>query len=534
MTAITHRDAGVAVPRGGSRPVALAILCTLLFLTFLDNTIVSVGLGSVQSDLHAGVLALQWVVGAYALTFASAMLAFGMVGDEFGRKKIMLAGAGVFCAGSILCALAPNAGVLIAGRAVMGLGAAASEPGTLSMLRHLYRDERARNRAIGVWAAVSGLALAVGPVLGGALVGIWNWRAIFWFNLVFGAVTLVAAAIVLPENADPEAHRVDIAGALLGGSALAALIFGVMTGESTGFTAPAVLALFCVSAVAGCAFLWREHRAAHPLLDLRFLRVARFTTANAVAFCSYFATFAIFFFTALYLDEVVGYSGFQIALCFLPMAVLMIASSVLAGNRLSPAGLRWSISGGCLCFATGLLLTSAALSPHPPFALLVGALALTGAGIGWTVVPITSSVLGAVPPERSGMAASAANTSREIGAVTGVSVLGALVNAQLRADLVSRLIRLGIPARFQSIVVNAIETGGVPPSSATAPSGGPGNAAIVKQVIDAAYQAFGTGLHAALYLAAALVIGAGILTAVTLRSPARPDRPDDTVPGPDQ
>jgi hypothetical protein len=132
------------------------------------------------------------------------------------------------------------------------------------------------------------------------------------------------------------------------------------------------------------------------------------------------------------------------------------------------------------------------------------------------------------------MAASATNTSREIGAVTGVSVLGALVNAQLRADLVSRLIRLGIPARFQSIVVNAIETGGVPPSSATAPSGGPGNAAIVKQVIDAAYQAFGTGLHAALYLAAALVIGAGILTAVTLRSPARPDRPDDTVPGPDQ
>ena len=146
MTVVRHRGIGVAVPRGGGRPVALAVLCTLLFLTFLDNTIVSVGLGSVQADLHAGVLALQWIVGAYALTFASAMLAFGMVGDEFGRKKVMLAGAGVFCAGSVLCALAPDAGVLIAGRAVMGLGAAASEPGTLSMLRHLYRDERARNR----------------------------------------------------------------------------------------------------------------------------------------------------------------------------------------------------------------------------------------------------------------------------------------------------------------------------------------------------------------------------------------------------
>ena len=364
MTMIRQYGTGAAVPRGGGRPVALAVLCTLLFLTFLDNTVVSVGLGSVQADLHAGVLALQWVVGAYALTFASAMLGFGMVGDEFGRKKVMLAGAGVFCAGSVICALAPDAGVLIAGRAVMGLGAAASEPGTLSMLRHLYRDERTRNRAIGVWAAVSGLALAVGPVLGGALVGLWNWRAIFWFNLAFGAAALVAAAVVLPENADPEAHRVDVAGAMLGAAALAALIFGVMTGESTGFTAPAVLALFCGSAVAGCAFLWREYRAAHPLLDLRFLRVAQFTTANMVAFCSYFATFAIFFFTALYLDEVVGYSGFRIALAFLPMTVLMITSSVLAGIWLGSAGLRWSISAGCFTFAAGLLLTNAALSPQ--------------------------------------------------------------------------------------------------------------------------------------------------------------------------
>jgi len=519
---VTRRSAAdVAAPQGGS-PVALAVLCTLLFLTFLDNTIVSVGLGSVQSGLHAGVVALQWVVGAYALTFASAMLAFGMVGDEFGRKKIMLAGAGVFCGGSVLCALAPSAGMLIAGRAVMGLGAAASEPGTLSMLRHLYRQEHARNRAIGVWAGVSGLALAVGPVLGGALVGIWDWRAIFWFNLVFGLATLVAAGIVLPENADPDAHRVDIVGAILGAAALAALIFAVMTGETAGFTAPPVLALFCCSAVAGAAFLWQEHRAAHPLLDLRFLRIARFTTANVVAFCSYFATFAIFFFTALYLAEVVGYSGFGIALAFLPMTVLMITSSLLAGNWTSPARLRWSISGGCLVFAIGLLLTNAALSPHPAYLLLAGALALTGVGIGATVVPITSSVLDAVPPERSGMAASSANTSREVGAVTGVAVLGALVNAQLHSDLISKLNHLGIPASFQSIVVNAIETGGVPPSSSTASAGGAGNAALVQQVIHAAYDAFEAGLHVALYLSAGLVIGAGILAVITLsRSPAR-------------
>ena len=200
-----------AVPHG-RQPLALAVLMIVLFLTFLDNTVVSVALGSVQSDLHAGVTALQWVVSAYALTFAVAMLAFGMVGDEFGRKRVMLAGAAVFCAGSVLCAMAPNAPVLIAGRAVMGLGAAASEPGTLSMLRHLYPDERLRDRAVGIWTAVCGLALALGPAIGGELTGIWDWRAIFWFNLAFGAAALGLGTLVLPESADPDARRVDIAG----------------------------------------------------------------------------------------------------------------------------------------------------------------------------------------------------------------------------------------------------------------------------------------------------------------------------------
>ena len=208
-------------PRGG-QGLALATLCTLLFLTFLDNTVVSVALGDIQTSLQANVTDLQWVVGAYALTFASIMLACGMIGDELGRKKVMLAGAGVFCAGSVLCALAPNVQTLIAGRAVMGLGAAASEPGTLSMLRHLYPDAKARSRAIGVWAATSGFALAAGPVVGGVLVGVWNWRGIFWFNLAFGLAALIVAAIILPESADPTAARVDTAGTLLGAGTLAA------------------------------------------------------------------------------------------------------------------------------------------------------------------------------------------------------------------------------------------------------------------------------------------------------------------------
>ena len=402
---------------------------------------------------------MQWVVGAYALTFASIMLACGMIGDELGRKKVMLAGAGVFCAGSVLCALAPNVQTLIAGRAVMGLGAAASEPGTLSMLRHLYPDARARSRAIGVWAATSGFALAAGPVVGGVLTGVWNWRGIFWFNLAFGLAALIVAAIILPESADPTAARVDTAGTLLGAGALATFVFAIINSESAGFGSADVIILLCASAVLLAAFTWRERRAPNPLLDLRFLRVPQFTTANIVAFCTYFSTFAIFFFTALYLVEVAGASGYRLAAVFAPMTVLMIVSSVLAG--------RWT-------------------------------------------------VLAAVPPERSGMAASAANTSREIGAVTGVAVLGSLVISQLRSSLTAQLHHLGIPAQFQALVINALETGQIPKNTTAYAGFGQ----IVQEVISAAYTAFHNGLHAALYLSAGLALAAGLLALITL--PSRP------------
>ena len=345
-TVAGYRHAGQDAGRWGGQGLALAALCTLLFLTFLDNTVVSVALGAVQARLHAGVTDLQWVVGAYALTFASIMLACGMIGDELGRKKVLLTGAGVFCAGSVLCALAPDVQVLIAGRAVMGLGAAASEPGTLSMLRHLFPDERARSRAIGVWAATSGLALAAGPVVGGILVGLWSWRGIFWFNLAFGLAALVVAAVILPESADPAAARVDTAGTLLGAGALAAFVFAIIDSESAGFGSAEVISLLCVSAVLLAAFIWRERRAEYPLLDLRFLRVPQFTTSNIVALCTYFSTFAIFFFTALYLTEVAGASGYRLAAVFLPMTVLMIASSLLAGRWTVRAGPRWSITIG--------------------------------------------------------------------------------------------------------------------------------------------------------------------------------------------
>jgi EmrB/QacA subfamily drug resistance transporter len=469
-----------------------------------------------QTDLQASVAELQWVIGAYALTFASIMLACGMIGDELGRKKVMLTGAGVFCAGSVLCALAPNAQTLIAGRAIMGMGAAASEPGTLSVLRHIYTDNRARARAVGVWAAVSGLALAMGPVIGGAIIGAWNWRGIFWFNLFFGLAALLVAAVVVPESSDHRQLRVDTLGTVLGAGALATLVFAVIDAETSSFARPLVVGLLCAAFVLAVAFVLWERRNPNPLLDVKLFRSVWFTVPNVVAFCTYFATFAIFFFTALYLDEVVMASGYRIALVFAPMTVLMIISSLLAGYLTSQVGPRWLIVAGCAAFAAGLLLANPLITPHPDYLLLGLALALAGIGIGITVVPVTSTVLNAVVPERSGMAASATNTSREIGAVTGVAVLGSLVNSQLRASLAGQMTHLGIPAAFQSLVANALETGQIPKN--TAQYAGYGK--LVQEVIGAAYTAFHNGLHAALYLSAGLTLAAGLLALITLRSRA--------------
>ena len=200
---------GLGSSRRGAR-FALAAVCGVLFLTFLDNTIVSVALANMQTSLRAGVASLQWIVDGYMLAFAGLMLTGGTLGDLLGRKRVLLAGVGVFCAGSLLAALAPTANVLIAGRVVMGVGAAACEPGTLSLIRHIYPDHRRRARALGIWTAVSGISLAAGPVLGGILVGLGGWRGIFWFNLGFGVLALPAAALTLPESSDPQWRSLDV------------------------------------------------------------------------------------------------------------------------------------------------------------------------------------------------------------------------------------------------------------------------------------------------------------------------------------
>ncbi len=502
--------------------LALFTLCAVLFLTFLDTTIVSVALADVQGRLHAGIAQLQWMVNGYALVFASLMLVFGSLGDRLGRKRVMLVGLALFCAGSVLAALAPNPDTLIAGRVVMGAGAAASEPGTLSMLRQLFPDPRRRARALGTWAAVSGLALALGPVLGGVLVALGSWRAVFWFNLAAGALVLAAGAVVLAESADPPQGGLDVAGFVFGTLALAALTFAIIVGETAGFFSAPIVVLFVVAGISALAWVRAERRAETPMLDLAYLRRPAFAGALVVALTVFFGIFSIFLFVALYLQTAANYSALRTAAEFAAMAGAMLVSSLLAGRAVATMGPRAPMVLGCLAAGAGVLLCDEALSAHTSAVELGAALALAGFGFGAAVVPVTSVALGEVPPERSGMAASATNTSRELGAVLGVAILGALVNARLSADLTERLHALHIPNAFQLLVLNAVESGQAPSSDPGATKRyGP----IVEKVLHAAIDASRSGLHLSLVVAGCSILASALVAFVALGS-SRAAMPD--------
>lgn len=516
---LADRSTGPALPHGRA---ALATLCFVLFLTFLDNTIVSVVLAGVQSDLHVGVAGLQWVVNGYALVFASLMLTMGTLGDLFGRKKVMLAGVAVFCAGSVIGALATSDAMLVGARVLMGLGAAASEPGTLSMIRHLYPDHRQRAQALGIWAAVAGVALAMGPVIGGTLQGLYSWRAVFWFNLFFGMLALVGAAVTLPENADPQNKRLDVGGFLLGAVALASVSFAVIDGEISGYATWWIVALFALSAVAAVLFVLFELRAGNPVLDVRYFRRLPFSGSNLVAFATYFSIFALFFLVALYLEVIGTSTGYQTAVDFVPMAVTMVVSALFTGRWVAATGPRWPMTSGCLLAAAGVLLTEVNLSPSAGLSSIGWTMALAGAGFGMAIVPVTSSALSVIPPEHSGMAASMTNTSREMGAVAGVAVLGSIVNGQLTVALVQKLHQLGIPETFVSLVVTAVTTGTFTTASAHKIASSNHNlAAIVTKILDAAQGAATHGIDIALYLGGAAMAASAVVALVTMRRPRR-------------
>src|SRR5579884_415887 len=450
------------------------------------------------------------------LAFAALMLTGGTLGDLFGRKKVMLAGVGVFCAGSIVAALAESTGVLIAARIVMGVGAAASEPGTLSLIRHIYPEREERAVALGAWAAVSGLALSLGPVIGGVLVGGGNWTWIFWFSLGFGAVALALAAITLTESSDPEGRRLDVAGLVTGAAAVVAATFAVIEGENGGYGRWWIVALFAVALVLVAVFVLVEQRVPDPVLKLHFLRNPTFAAANVVAFAANLSVFSVFFFTALYLQLISDFSGYQIALVFVFLAVAMIVAGPLAGQWTARAGPRIPMVLGCALAGLGLFLVNWKLTATTSVGALAWPLGIAGLGFGIALVTMTAAVLTLVPAEQSGMAASTVNTSRELGGVFGVAVLGSVVNAQLTSGLTHKLVKLGIPATFRRIVIQFVTTGGNLTTAENSPAAR-GHEKLVAKVLVAAEGSAGHGVHLSLRIAGAIVLAAAVVAAFAAR-----------------
>src|ERR1039458_3906673 len=313
---------------------SFASLLAILFLTFLDNTIASAVLTSVQAKLHAGATQLQRAVAGHALAFASLMLICGSLGDNFGRKKVMLIGVVIFCGGSLVCAFAWSPTALIIGRVIMGVGAAGSEPSTLSMIRHIYPDKKARARALGAWAAVSGLALALGPVIGGVLVGLWSWRAVFWFNFFFGMIVLFA----LPESVNEIRRRIDGYGFVLATVALGFGTFATIAGETWGYHSSGVLTLYAIAGLSFIIYFIVESRTKYPMLNVKWVRNRAFAGSTTIAFTSYFAIFSIFFFVALYLEVVASVGPYTLALDFLPLLAGMVLASLFTGRWVGRVG----------------------------------------------------------------------------------------------------------------------------------------------------------------------------------------------------
>jgi EmrB/QacA subfamily drug resistance transporter len=506
----TLQERRTSIAHGLRAHFSFATLLAILFLTFLDNTIASAVLTSVQSKLHAGVSELQWVVGGYALAFASLMLICGSLGDNFGRKRVMLIGVAIFCCGSVICAFSDTPTQLIIGRVIMGVGAAGSEPATLSMIRHIYPDKRLRARALGAWAAVSGLALALGPVIGGILVGLWSWRSVFWFNFIFGGIVLIIGVIALPESVNDIRRRIDAPGFLLAAIALGCATFATISGETWGYYSSSVLFLYSIAGLSFIVYFIVESRTKDPMLNVRWVRNRAFAGSSVIAFTSYFAIFSIFFFVALYLEVVAAVGPYSLAVDFLPLLAGMVAASLFTGRWVGRVGSRVPMTVGCLLAGLGVLLTDVAISPTAGLSTLGWTMGLAGIGFGIIVVPINATALISIPAANSGMAASTINTSRELGAVTGVAILGSIVNGQLTVNLTRRLIEIGVPNAFRQEIITDVITGTA--SSKAAAESKHSSAAvrhIINEVVRAAYGAFTHGMNLALTVSGVLLLVSG-------------------------
>ncbi|RJO73586.1 DHA2 family efflux MFS transporter permease subunit [Nocardia panacis] len=406
----------VADPSARRKWLVLATCCLSLFIVSMDASIVNVAIPAIRTDLNASMTRLQWIIDIYTLTLATFYLLSGATADRFGRKRMFRIGLIVFGIGSLLCSLAPNIEVLIAARLVQGLGGSMLNPVAMSIITTVFPGRMERARAVGIWGAVVGIAMALGPIVGGVLIDAWGWQSVFWINLPICAVAVVLTTILVPESKSSRVRRFDPVGQLLAMIFLFTLMFGLIEAQP---------AIFLAAVLAVGAFIWYERRHAEPFIDLRFFHSAPFSSATVIAVFAFAGLGAFLFTNSIYLQSVRGYSAVHTGILYLAMAMATLVSSPLSGRLVGRYGTRPSLLiAGIAMTAAALALTQ--LDPHTPVWVLLSIFAVFGLGFGAVNAPITTSAVSGMPLDRAGAAAAVASTSRQVGVSVGVALCGLL------------------------------------------------------------------------------------------------------------
>jgi EmrB/QacA subfamily drug resistance transporter len=415
------------------RRIGVLLICSMsLLIVGLDVTIVNIALPSIGKDLHASVSGLQWTIDAYTLVLAGLLMLSGSTADRLGRRRTFMVGLMTFVAGSLLCSLAPNLTTLVVFRMVQAIGGSMLNPVAMSIITNTFTDPRERAQAIGVWGAVIGVSMALGPVIGGLLVGSVGWRSIFWINIPIGLIAAVLAFRYIPESRAPKARRIDGVGQGLVVTLLASLTYGIIEAPSHGWTSGLIVGAFAVALASLTGLLVWEPRRTEPLIDLRFFRSIPFSGATVTAVAAFAALGGFLFLNTLYLQEVRGLSPLHAGIDTLPMAAMALVFPTISGRIVGSRGARIPLLiAGVTLFVSCLMLVR--VSDSTPFSWLFVAYVVFGIGFGFVNAPITNAAVSGMPRAQAGVASAIASTSRQIGATLGVAVVGALVTSKVGA-----------------------------------------------------------------------------------------------------
>jgi EmrB/QacA subfamily drug resistance transporter len=515
----THKDMTPHQPASAGRPLnrwaALAVLCVSLLIVTLDNTILNVALPTLVRRLGATTVQLEWIVDAYAVVFAGLMLVAGSTADRFGRRRVFLAGLLVFGAASGWAAFSGSVGMLIAARALMGAGAAMLMPPTLSIITDMFRDPGQRQRAIGMWAATSGLGIAVGPVAGGLLLAHFWWGSIFLVNVPFAVLGIAGALWLVPDSRDPVAARPDPGGAVLSVAGLGLLLWAVIDAPVHGWTSPVVLGAGSGGLAVLAVFAAWERASRHPMLDLGFFRSRRFSVATSSVALAMFSLFGALFVLTQFLQFGLGYSAIATGVRILPVAGVLAAAAPLSTVLVRAAGSKAVVTAGLLVIGGGLWLLSGATasSTYPD---LLGGMVLLGLGAGLVVPTALDSLMGSLPPGRTGVGSATNGVAVQVGGALGVAVVGSLLATRYQHRVAPPLAGYHLPRPVADVILGSL--GGALEVARRA--GGQAGALLS----DLARSAFLSGMTLGLLVAAGVtVVGAVLaLAALPSRPPAAP------------